>query len=304
MEILQPYLGRRSNHQPYAECRWYGQDNEENCQRHKQTVEPSSIPPEDCLEGEWIYKFNSLGYRGEEYDPDADLSIFVIGCSNTLGTGIRMEQTWGYQFTQLLSSYLGKRRPNYLNFSQGGASNDYITRTILSQVSRVQPDLVLVQFTFAARAEYLRGKEIDYFNPSLTFDDPRMLAMLELHNDEMALYRSLKNMLLIQLQCQNLGVPYLFCARFWEELYGEVESPYLQQLLEQIDSRYVAPFFLNPSIDFARDLSHPGPVTNRTFARRLFEFLLEVYPEEEVERIASRRCPIRNFEESALRLIG
>jgi hypothetical protein len=101
------------------------------------------------------YQFNSLGYRGEELDPAAAATIFVCGCSHTFGVGLNLEETWVHRFKLAYaeSHRLDPAAVNVLNFSEGGASNDYITRTVLTQCAQVRPDLVIAQFSQMSRSE-------------------------------------------------------------------------------------------------------------------------------------------------------
>src|SRR5882762_5127353 len=114
--------------------------------------EGANPKPTDC-----IYRFNSLGFRGEEFDPAARLKIFVSGCSYTFGLGVQHEESW----PTLLKKRLADRRgvpsdqANLQNFSQVGASNEYIARTIIRQCDRVRPDLAIIAFTHRERTEYL-----------------------------------------------------------------------------------------------------------------------------------------------------
>ena len=108
--------------------------------------------PTDCL-----YHFNSFGYRGEEFDPAARLKIFVSGCSYTFGLGVERDQTWPALLKKQLSAKLDVPfdRTNLQNFSQIGASNGYIARTIIRQCDRARPDLAVIAFTHRERTEYL-----------------------------------------------------------------------------------------------------------------------------------------------------
>ena len=107
--------------------------------------------------GTQLYRFNSLGYRGEEFDPDARVTIFVCGCSNAFGTGLGLEETWPSRFRSAYAERHGYARGevNVLNFSEGAASNDYIARTLITQCSEVKPDVVVAQFSPINRAEGL-----------------------------------------------------------------------------------------------------------------------------------------------------
>ena len=104
-----------------------------------------------------IYHFNSLGFRGEEFDPAARLKIFVSGCSYTFGLGVQHDQIWPALLKKRLADRLDMPldHVNLQNFSQVGASNGYIARTIIRQCDRVRPDLAVIAFTHCERTEYL-----------------------------------------------------------------------------------------------------------------------------------------------------
>ncbi len=103
------------------------------------------------------YRFNSLGFRCEEFDPDARRRVFVCGCSFTIGEGLAVEEAWPSVFARLYAAAHGldRREVSLMNFSQSGASNDYIARTLLAQVGAERPDLVLALFSEPSRVEYV-----------------------------------------------------------------------------------------------------------------------------------------------------
>ena len=105
--------------------------------------------------GTTTYSFNSLGYRGDEFDPEAPVKLFVCGCSYTFGAGLDDEETWAHLFRQKLADHHGlpATSVNLINFAEGGASNDYITRTLIEQSSRVRPDVIVAGFTYMNRFE-------------------------------------------------------------------------------------------------------------------------------------------------------
>src|SRR5471030_2283605 len=67
-----------------------------------------------------LYKFNSLGYRGEEFDSRAPFKLFVFGCSYAFGMGLRHDQSWPYFLKRALANRLslGRSQINLQNFSQ------------------------------------------------------------------------------------------------------------------------------------------------------------------------------------------
>ena len=76
--------------------------------------------------GTKAYRFNSLGFRGEEHNPDAAATIFVCGCSNAFGLGLNVEETWVHRFKLEYAEKRGLEPSdvNVLKFSQGAATND------------------------------------------------------------------------------------------------------------------------------------------------------------------------------------
>jgi len=44
------------------------------------------------------YRYNSLGFRGEDYNPDAKFHIFLCGASEDFGAGLEEQDIWGHQF--------------------------------------------------------------------------------------------------------------------------------------------------------------------------------------------------------------
>ena len=110
--------------------------------------------------GTKTYQFNTLGYRGEEESASAQKRIYAGGCSITFGEGLDLEETWPQQFKQRYAAVSGIAADavNVLNFAESGAANDRIVRTLLEQCRAAKPDLLLAQFTYPNRTEYLLGR--------------------------------------------------------------------------------------------------------------------------------------------------
>ena len=59
------------------------------------------------------YGFNELGYRTPDDFNDTDEGNVFLGCSNTIGAGLHLENTWAYK----LNKHIGGK---FWNLSQGG----------------------------------------------------------------------------------------------------------------------------------------------------------------------------------------
>ncbi len=223
------------------------------------------------------YHFNSLGFRGEELDPGAQLKLFACGCSFTFGTGMEIEESWAFLLKQRLAEYRGLAvsSVNLLNFSQGGASNDYITRTLIEQSARVRPDVIVAGFTHMSRFELLGETTAHHFQPTQPghlekyeqaggrfAELGRLAKFLFLGTDEnQAKIRMIKNMLLLQYFCRQQGIPFLFflfesLAR--DDLPEALSKPMTEPLFHEIDFDLMIPLDPTMKVDHAIDGFHPG----------------------------------------------
>ena len=97
-----------------------------------------------------IYRFNSFGYRCPEFDVEADVRIVAVGCSYVLGLSLPRHVLFHERFADRLRGQ-GKRSVVVWNLGMAGASNDYICRTLYLAVPLLDPHVVLINFTHAAR---------------------------------------------------------------------------------------------------------------------------------------------------------
>jgi hypothetical protein len=251
--------------------------------------------------GTKLYRFNSLGFRGEEHDPGAAATIFVCGCSHSFGTGLDEEEAWPHRFKRVWAARRGLAAGavNLLNFSQGAASNDYIARTLLGQVARARPDLVVAQFTSMNRAEAFADGDPFTIGPwlwpgasllrrFLTVPWARKAAVLSrvrsaggyarFYSPESGFSNAVRNILLVQSACRAMRVP---CAISWLE-HERLRDPAflgnaaLAPLARLLDPACVADFgIVDPDlrVDAAADGRHAGPRTHAAFADRLLGFV-------------------------------
>jgi hypothetical protein len=277
---LHRYSGSRNEHQPFNRTREYGPDTLDRKKLYLQLHHDDSLPQEFRLDGDWGYEFNSLGYRCGEYEPAAEFRIFAVGCSNTLGVGLRTEQTWPSVFTRMFSNGQPKKTVCLMNFAQGSASNDYISRTTITQCEASAPDLLLVNFTGMARKEYIDGHKIKNLLPAEKLDDISR-AFYKIYSDEEGILNALKNILLIQLYCEARSIRFLFAWGDHRLLTSHyLKHPLCGPLLSMIDRDRFCSYGLKDAdvfVDKARDLVHPGPRSHHIFAGRLYDHFVRNY---------------------------
>lgn len=255
----------------------------------------------DNVNGSKVYHFNSLGFRGEEFNPSAKFKVFAFGCSQTFGQGLDDHETWPYQFSRMYSRRRNVRPRDIclMNFGEEGASNDYIARMVLTQCSKIKPDLALIRLTNSGRTEGFGDQKMPYrIGPWLNFGFlRRWLVYLRTPRAEKSIvwerltgaahyYRfysavlgtanALRNLLLIQYYCRAQNIR---CVISWPFEYALrkqdlADHPTFAPLISLIDPAVVCKFVgKKMNLDFAEGYGmHAGPKSNRKFAHRLMRF--------------------------------
>ncbi len=217
--------------------------------------------------GSCVYTYNELGFRGDSVSKKG-FRIMSLGCSNTEGVGINDNQTWPYQFSNLVPNGVN------FNFGTGGRSNDFISRCLLSYYDIIKPDLVLVMYTSPLRREiYTEDGGIEPFMPTVSWGfleeteegretQKRLTAIQNDVEDYMNWY---KNHLLIKYFLESKK-----CNWVWN---GTEITKYNYTEENRFDGDYGNP------IDFAVDGLHPGPNHNKEYAQNLHDFITRKFPE-------------------------
>ena len=83
------------------------------------------------------YKFNSDGFRTQEFDQTVDMACF--GCSFTMGTGVHVGETWPAQLEALTGLKIA-------NLGHSGSSNDAMFRFSACYLKKLKgiPSLVIL----------------------------------------------------------------------------------------------------------------------------------------------------------------
>lgn len=221
---------------------WYQTDSEKQYQENL-IKKPEKLKKWGWINNSFTYKFNSHGFRCEEFT-DND-SIMFLGCSVTLGVGLPNDII----YPTLLAKSLNLK---CYNLGVGGSSIDTAFRIALIYLEKIRPKIVVGTFLFPERTELLTHHGAIPFNP----------AMLDL-----------KNLNKVNRQ---------YTLDYYSKWIEVPENAYLNQiknnlaianLCEQYNIKYVSQT-TQPIIDFltqARDLIHPGT----EFHQKLFLKLLE-----------------------------
>lgn len=296
---LLPYSGSRlKEHQPNGMVTCYGADKTGSNQ----------------------YRFNSLGFRGEKYNPNARYRVFVCGASSGFATGVSEEDSWWHHFKLSYAERVGVSADevNLLNFSEGGTSCDYISRVLISQADRVRPDLIIISPSGMHGSEYFnedlsvmanRGfnfaRGVKRYAPKSPEESLRQpagvdlpdsqwkvvlsaaLGLLSFQTREVALVAYLKNMLLLQYYCQAKSIPYLIWSLKKDSLETTLSKRQwpsnILALLDTLERDKVVSIDVE-SLPRGADGRHPGAEANRSTSEALIQALDKLYTPAKLTR--------------------
>jgi len=148
-----------------------------------------------------IYKFNSEGFRCEEFTDKPN--IVFLGCSHTLGIGLPLENTYPYIVSQKL-----KLQCNNLGF--GGAANDTIFRIFHTWYKKLKPSIVMYLLGSRERFEIYDNEVFDNktVHQLLPNYHPKKFKNFYLDwilNEPNSINNELKNALAIQALCTEIN---------------------------------------------------------------------------------------------------
>lgn len=220
---------------------WFGADSEP---AFRYNTKNNSTLLADWSDTVIEYSFNEYGFRSDPFVEGKD--IMFLGASNTLGTGLPLENTWVDITARELDS-------SYYNLGQGGGSSDTSFRLASFWIEALKPKLVIYLIPPSARLEVIDGfaKHDTFFKASPTgvssttgiSDEPIEKAIQSYFNiwsscDENIALNAEKNMLAISSICKSTNTKFVCLStdQDWTQL------------------------------DYARDLQHGGIKSNRAFA--------------------------------------
>jgi len=93
------------------------------------------------------YRYNSRGFRDQEWPQDLASAIWCIGDSFTVGIGSCFEHTW----PQVLSQHSQRR---VITVAMDGASNEWIARTACDAYDLAGPSDIVIMWSYLHRREH------------------------------------------------------------------------------------------------------------------------------------------------------
>ena len=192
----------------------------------------------DWIDKSFTYKFNSYGFRCEEFTNES--TIMFLGCSHTQGIGLPSECVW----PELVSNNLNM---HCANFGIGGGSLDTAFRLCHGWIKKINPKIVMLLEPPGIRFELAHSNKTSNLSPFLGHDDViyESFAKDWSSNETNNYLNSLKNILAIESLCSIEGVKFIKI---------DINELYNFQIVNN---------------DYARDLTHCGKKTHQDFAKHM-----------------------------------
>ena len=204
------------------------------------------------------YTYNEIGFRGNSILKEG-FKIMSLGSSYTEGIGVNDNETYSYYLSKMIKGV-------DLNFGYSGRSNDYIARTILTFVDKVNPDFVNIMYTYPTHREfYTMNGGIEPYAPipwGYYKEHPDGIrefdAFKHILNDEDNFINWYKNHLLISYYLKSKNIPFIWNGTF-------LQTDYIDE--NRFDGEY--PYFEN-------DSKYATAEDNKKYAEKLYEHIKKV----------------------------
>jgi hypothetical protein len=191
-------------------------------------------------ERKFTYRFNNDGFRSNEFDSNKK-SILFLGCSLTFGTGLPIEETYGYKVADNLGL-------EFYNLGLGGSSNDTAYRLSSYYIPRLNPKIVILANPEITRLELCNGQQIFYYRAQMKYYQIDSFYKKWISDDINSILNYQKNTLAIENLCLKNNIKFInFDAPKW----------FLEDFIEKDD--------------YARDLIHPGVKTHYHVYKKLID---------------------------------
>ena len=228
-------------------------------------------------DGSISYKMNEHGYRSISLNNKSEFNILTLGCSWTMGVGVRNEMIW----PNLVGESVSKNAAVF-NYGMYGVSVSYVAKTFYKFVtSHFTPDLCLIMWPGFSRRDYLTengmfkkigGFRLAHEKDVIWKNDREDELFVELRNDYQDLMIFWEAYKLVEVISKLYGIKVIHTiAGYYYEIFKELET----NLKHTIDYNT----FFDPSdcyqSDFkARDNHHPSEKWHFNFSKKFSSFIM------------------------------
>ena len=193
---------------------------------------PSDTPSVETYTKSIEYRFNAQGFRCDnnldQFDPHT--ANMYLGCSNTLGIGVNLHETWCQHVNDRVGGVM-------LNMGQAGGAAETCYRLAAHWIPIIQPRAVYMLSPPATRREFwISNTDVEIIGPRSTIPG-HMVSEQEIQINRERVVAAITH------QCRTWRVPFYYV--------------YLHPIIRDWDTMP----------DLARDGTHPGPKTHSMIAQ-------------------------------------
>jgi hypothetical protein len=159
------------------------------------------------INNHFTYKFNSHGFRCEEFSDDS--TIMTLGCSNTVGIGLPVDKIW----PELLAKELNMK---CANLGIGGAGPDTMFRMCHGYIDIVKPKIVVLSDHHRGRMELFNTTDYPTLIGHWKIDNPKSNNPIEnftklwLSSEYNDFFNREKNILAIKRLCEKRNIKFVY----------------------------------------------------------------------------------------------
>ena len=198
---------------------------------------PSDTKEAETYSKDIEYRFNDNGFRCDYNMNNGLKSMNVnmfLGCSNTLGIGVNLEETWCYHIN---ASFTGTR--TMLNMGQGGGSAETCYRLAREWIPIIKPKDVFMLSPPETRREFWKEEHTPVIVGPKSTLPKTMVSEREIQLNRYRVKDAIENI------CRQHNIPFTYM--------------YMHGLFEKT--------FNGEFNDFGRDGQHPGPESHKVIAK-------------------------------------
>jgi hypothetical protein len=232
-----------------------------------------------------FYKFNSHGFRSDEFDNSALNNYLYAGCSYTFGTGVPIDFVWASK----LNKYIGGDK--FFNLGVAGGSTHRIIVNVLNYIKLYgAPKGIFILFPDLTRTDVF----IENSRITINTDRPhgtKDLGAKELEDVKKILtyerlfYEFSFSILNLEMLCQSMKID-LFWGT-WDKKFNDhiidkgasgfknyvniLDSKTIEKIIRE-DQEYFNKSLQIPYWDKARDGKHPGIKYHSIYAKTFLQY--------------------------------
>lgn len=209
------------------------------------------------------YKYNSNGFRCDEFTEPSDFPILYAGCSFTEGIGLPLNHCWPHYFSEELKQQPGYEKCNIPlhSVAVGGTGLDFAADMIAKFAPTVRPKMIIGYFCNIYRREFcMQNYHLQQWFPNID-TLPQFKKELDriLSDQHYAFYQAFRSIQTIDLVAKLLNIKAFIFIDKTTDLTNEFADLFSNTVIRQIPSVLVP---VTSELDglpaMARDNAHHG----------------------------------------------